>query len=177
MVVLVAILLAVSKVALPRRQFSRDKNQSILIDRRTKDDDWTPAATGRGDAPSASGTGERVRARVLLDGAEKGSSRTFLCASKPSSAIDLLREEVYSNSARRDTWTLSCMISQVVLKQYSQGGGGGAWIFLIGGARAMSIAHEKNRHTHTFFGGGCVSIVAFKGWANDDIIIITIIIL
>ena len=27
----------------------------------------------------------------------------------------------------------------------------------------MSIAHEKNRHTHFFFGGGeCVSIVAMS---------------
>ena len=35
------------------------------------DDDAATAATGRGDASSPSGTGERVRARVLLDGAGK----------------------------------------------------------------------------------------------------------
>ena len=49
--------------------FSGQKIQSIID--RTKDDDWTPAATGRGDAPSASGTGERVRARVLHDSSGK----------------------------------------------------------------------------------------------------------
>ena len=45
---------------------------SLTTERPTKDDDdAATAATGRGDAPSPSGTGERVRARVLLDGAGK----------------------------------------------------------------------------------------------------------
>ena len=71
--------------------FLGTKIQSILIDRRTKDDDWTPAATGRGDAPSASGTGERVRARVLLDGAGKVLQNVRL---ETVERIERVREEV-----------------------------------------------------------------------------------
>ena len=69
--------------------FSGQKIQSIID--RTKDDDWTPAATGRGDAPSASGTGERVRARVLLDGAGKVLQNVRL---ETVERIERVREEV-----------------------------------------------------------------------------------
>ena len=55
------------------------------------DDDDATAATGRGDAPSPRGTGERVRARVLLDGAGKVLQNVRL---ETVERIERVREEV-----------------------------------------------------------------------------------
>ena len=130
--------------------FLGTKIQSILIDRRTKDDDWTPAATGRGDAPSASGTGERVRARVLLDGAGKVLQNVRL---ETVERIERVREEVsrtvHGEIRGRDENDQPSGAETIQPRRRRR-----RRVIFNRGARAMSIAHEKNRHTHFFFGGG-----------------------
>ena len=126
--------------------FLGTKIQSIID--RTKDDDWT-AATGRGDAPSASGTGERVRARVLLDGAGKVLQNVRL---ETVERIERVREEVsrtvHGEIRGRDENDQPSGAETIQPRRRRR-----RRVIFNRGARAMSIAHENNRHTLFFWGG------------------------
>ena len=135
------------------------KDEKNELEKKTKDDDdWTPAATGRGDAPSASGTGERVRARVLLDGAGKVLQNVRL---ETVERIERVREEVsrtvHGEIRGRDENDQPSGAETIQPRRRRRR----RRVIFNRGARAMSIAHENNRHTH-FWGGECVSIVAMS---------------